>query len=194
MDYTALSDHNLMEAAGRGEKGAFETLVERHKNWVVNLLYHNLHDFQAAEDLAQETFLRVFRKLHTYTTKAQFTTWLYIIASNLARTEIRRRKTHIVKKESELQARGETDSGGAFANMPTNYMNPNDPERMSVWECLSRMDEDDKNILILRDIQDFDYEELAKILNCPLGTIKSRMSRARMKFKEIYERITRTNI
>lgn len=191
MDYTGRSDHNLMESARKGDMEAFTALVERHKNWVVNLMYHSLMDFQAAEDLAQEAFVRVFRKLHTYTTTAQFTTWLYIIAINLVKTEIRRRKAHKATKESELKRHGDAEDDGAFANLPGSSRNPCDPEIKSVWECMEFLDTEDKNLLILRDIQGFDYEELAEILDRPLGTIKSRLSRARLKFKEIYLRITK---
>lgn len=191
MDYTGRSDHNLMEEARKGDMEAFKALVERHKNWVVNLMYHSLSDFQAAEDLAQEAFVRVFRKLHTYTTKAQFTTWLYIISVNLVKTEIRRRKAHKTAKESELKRPGNADDNDAFANLPGKAPNPGDPEIKSVWECMEFLDTEDKNLLILRDIQGFEYEELAEMLNRPLGTIKSRLNRARIKFKEIYLRITK---
>ena len=158
VDLGAMPDHELMSRlknASREERAAgFEVLVRRYKNGVVTFLYRFVGDYRAAEDLAQEAFLRVFRKLDEYNHSAKFSTWLYTIASNLAKDRLEQDET-----------------------------------RLQVNEALKQLKEDDREILVLKDVQGMAYEDIAEILGLPMGTVKSRISRARLAFKEVWKKM-----
>lgn len=186
-----LSDHDLMKACARGEMGAFAELMRRHKDFITNYLYRYTGDFRTAEDLAQETFLRVYRKIPEYTPAAKFTTWLYTIATNLAKDEFKRRARHpAVALES--QKPGASTSQIVTAAPPADVPPPDDASaraevRSLVHAALDALDPEAKEILVLREVQGLAYEEIAGVLGVPVGTVKSRINRARMAFKEQFQ-------
>jgi len=182
-----------MEACARGETGSFAELVRRHKDFVTNYLYRYTGDYRTAEDLAQETFLRVFRKIPDYNPAAKFTTWLYTIATNLAKDEFKRRSRHPAVP-LEVQPPG-ANTSQILVNAPAAATPaPEDASEREEIQALVRsvldgLDAESKEILLLREVQGLAYEEIAGILNVPLGTVKSRISRARMAFKDQFQRL-----
>jgi len=182
------SDHDLMKACARGEMGSFAELVRRHKDFITNYLYRYTGDFRTAEDLAQEAFLRVFRKIPEYNATAKFTTWLYTIATNLAKDEFKRRSRHPAVP-LEAQRPGADTSQIVTAAPPAATPRPEEASsreelRSYVHESLEALDPEAKEILVLREVQGLAYDEIAGILGVPVGTVKSRISRARMAFKD----------
>jgi RNA polymerase sigma-70 factor (ECF subfamily) len=180
-----------MKACARGEMGSFAELVRRHKDFVTNYLYRYTGDYRTAEDLAQETFLRVYRKIPDYNASAKFTTWLYTIATNLAKDEFKRRARHPAVP-LEVKPPGADTSQIVTAAPPVNTPPPDaaserEELRSLVHEALDELDPESKEILLLREVQGLPYEEIAGILAVPVGTVKSRINRARLAFKELFQ-------
>lgn len=193
----SIADDELMlrlRTASESERAAgFETIVRRHKNAIMSYLYRFVGDWRTAEDLAQEAFLRVFRKLADYQPGAKFTTWLYTIASNLAKDEFKRRVRHPAQS---MDWQGGTGAD-TTRNVPTliSEATPAPEERLEQDEtrrqiaaALDGLKEEDREIIVLKDVQGLAYEEIAEILKLPVGTVKSRLSRARLAFKDEWKR------
>lgn len=186
MDYTKLSDNDLVTLSAGGDGHAFEMLVRRHSPLVMGLALSRLGDRIRSEDIAQETFLRVFRKLGDYSRKAKFTTWLYRIASNLIKDNHKYTRRHPVTPLTTEQVAKDFRSGRSPAGVDEGLRRVE--KRETVMDALGELKSDLREILILRDVQGMSYEHIAEITFCSLGTVKSRVSRARMKFKDAYIR------
>jgi len=180
-----------MKACARGEMGSFAELVRRHKDPITNYLYRYTGDYRTAEDLAQEAFLRVFRKIPEYNASAKFSTWLYTIATNLAKDEFKRRARHPAVP-LEQQRPGADTSQIVTAAPPASGLRPEEDSsraelRVLVHESLDALDPEAKEILVLREVQGLAYDEIAGILGVPVGTVKSRINRARLAFKDLFQ-------
>lgn len=181
------SDHDLIAAAKAGDEDAFAEIVSRYKNPITNFLYRFLNDYEEAVDLAQETFVRVYFALDRYHTEFAFSTYIYRIASNLAITEIRKRKRRRLLSLTGL-FQGDENCDAEFQ--------PKDERPLADAEL--ETDERDRTIaasietlppkyrlpVVLRDIEGKTYEEVAAILELGLGTTKSRISRGRGLLRE----------
>ena len=197
-DPAGLSDNDLMtrlkEAAPAELAAGFEVLVHRYKNAIVSFLFRYVGDARTAEDLAQEAFLRVFRKIAEYNSTAKFSTWLYTIASNLAKDEFKRRSRHPAGSLDWESGRGADTTRNVPTAMASAGPGPDEElergeVRERVAEALKLLKEDDREILVLKDVQGLAYEEIARILDLPMGTVKSRISRARLAFKDAWKRM-----
>ena len=197
-DPAGLSDNDLMtrlkEAPPAELAAGFEVLVHRYKNAIVSFLFRYVGDPRTAEDLAQEAFLRVFRKIAEYNSTAKFSTWLYTIASNLAKDEFKRRARHPAGSLDWESGPGADTTRNVPMAMAAGTPGPEDElEQGEVRErvalALKHLKEDDREILVLKDVQGMAYEEIARILDLPMGTVKSRISRARLAFKDAWKRI-----
>jgi len=188
MDKISLTDEELILAFQGGDRDAFNHIVERYKDKLTNFLYRFTYDIDSAEDLAQDTLLKVYINKDSYKEIAKFSTWVYTIASNLAKTELRkikRRKTYTI---SDLS----TDDR-EFVLHRSDEESFEDEEDTLVsgkilQKCLNILDDEFKNIIILRDIQELSYDEISKILKIPLGTVKSRINRGRFKLKDLLKK------
>ena len=197
-ELSALPDNELMgrlKTATQGElMRGFEIIVGRHKNAIVSFLFRFTGDFRTAEDLAQEAFLRVFKKIQDYNSTAKFSTWLYTIASNLAKDEFKRRSRHPARS-LDWKSGGDTtrDMPQAKAADTTSSVPgarlEKDEVRLNVNKALDLLDGHDREILVLKDVQGLSYDEIAEILGLPMGTVKSRISRARTAFKEVWKKM-----
>lgn len=196
-DLAELPDHELMERLKTTPPEelmrGFEILVGRYKNAIVSFLFRFTGDFRTSEDLAQETFLRVFRKIHDYNSTAKFSTWLYTIASNLAKDEFKRRARHPAKS-LDWKGGGDTTRDMPQAKADTTASVPDvrlehDELRQNVNRALELLEERDREVLVLKDVQGLSYEEIAQVLDLPMGTVKSRISRARLAFKDVWKKL-----
>ena len=196
-DPAGLSDNDLMtrlkEAPPAELAAGFEVLVQRYKNAIVSFLFRFVGDPRTAEDLAQEAFLRVFRKIADYNSTAKFSTWLYTIASNLAKDEFKRRSRHPAKS---LDWKGGQDTTRSVPQVKADTTESvpdvrleHDEVRVNVNKALDRLEAHDREILVLKDVQGLSYEEIAQILELPMGTVKSRISRARVAFKDVWKKM-----
>ena len=181
---TEIPDVELIEAVLEGSESAFASLIERYKDRVFRLLGRYCRDPVECEDLAQEVFLKVFKKLHTFQGESQFFTWLYRIAVNAATDHLSRasyRRLRLVEDEAVLDGGGRDDDPaapllGAELAAVTRAIVASLPEKF-------------RTILVLREFEDLTYTEIAQVLQIQLGTVESRLFRARQRFKEALERL-----
>ena len=185
-----LSDAELIAASLDGDEGAFGFLIERHQDRVFRLLSRFTRgDYAETEDLAQEVFLKVYRKLHTFQQDSAFYTWVYRIAVNTATDHMgrrTRRRLKLVDDQGTLDTaardRGDLDDEGAAAPLL------NAEVHEVTRRVLEGLPEIYRTILILREYEDLAYTDMAEVLQCSIGTVESRLFRARKRFKEALER------
>jgi RNA polymerase sigma-70 factor (ECF subfamily) len=176
------TDADLIRRFLDGDEGAFEVLVKRHQKSIYNLAYRITGDQASAADLTQEVFIRALRKISTFKGQATFKTWLYRLAINLCRDFIRRERRLALFTGLAL-----------FNNLPFKRSIENDPvelvERAEakelVQEALLKLSFDFRAVVILCDIQGYSYQEAAETLGLPLGTVKSRLNRARQQLTSL---------
>jgi len=176
------SDEQLIAQFQSGNETAYIELVNRYRDRLINFVFQFLGDFEKAEDVVQDTMLKLYEKKHYYKEIAKFSTWLYTIARNLANTELRkqkRRRTTLLsnmsreEKEYELPAI-QPDTG---AEVQSEYV------EKQIQNAIHALPEHFKTVIILRDIQELSYDEISSIVDVPIGTIKSRINRARLQLQ-----------
>ena len=178
------ADTLLVERAQRGDARAFEMLVVRYRRRIERLIGRMTRDDALIQDLAQETFLRAWRALPQFRGESAFYTWLYRIAVNTARKALAEARRDPVLTESELAPVGEEDETFRPDSEPINV---DTPEGLlatrqivdAVNAAVDRLSEDLRQAVVLREIEGLSYEEIAEIMNCPVGTVRSRIFRAR---------------
>ncbi len=176
----ATPDRDLIAAVIRGDEAAFGQLVERYKERVFRLLGRYCRDAVECEDLAQEVFLKVFRKLHTFKHDSQFFTWLYRVTVNAATDHISRASSRRLRlvEDTEIFERG--DEGRESPTAPLEKEEAGKVTR----EIVQQLPEKFRTILVLREFEGFSYTEIAEILEIQLGTVESRLFRARKRFRD----------
>jgi RNA polymerase sigma-70 factor (ECF subfamily) len=185
----SLSDEDLMAEAAEGNERAFTELVGRYRSRVVNLVSRLLNDREASDDISQEVFVRVFLHRKNYRRGAKFSTWLFTIAANLAKNEIRRRKrrrnwTSLDELQEQLH-----DSSLQLMDPKGNRELEVDAKQIRgiVGAAITTLPERYRLALVLRDIEGLAYEEIAQVLRIPGGTVRSRINRARLMLKKKLE-------
>jgi RNA polymerase sigma-70 factor (ECF subfamily) len=169
-----LSDAECVRRLQRGETEAFAVLLERHQKAIFNLLYRMLGDYDDAAEVSQETFLSAYRSIKSFRGDSSFSTWLYRIAVNHANT---RRKNVALwqQRTARIDAMEPASDGGSD---PADALERKEM-RERVQAALNGLEAQDATIILLRDLQDVPYEAVADILEVPIGTVKSRLHRAR---------------
>ncbi len=182
----SLSDEELMLLFQRDVRLAFDILVERYKNPLMNYIFRFTGNSEDAADLLQDTFIRVYRKKHLYKTIAKFSTWVYTIAGNLAKSELRKghRKylTPIEHKKNDDEEYAIPLPDGA--PLPDRAADTNIVYER-IQKALLELPDAFREAVILRDIQELSYEEIAEVVGMPIGTVKSRISRGRLQLQEL---------
>jgi RNA polymerase sigma-70 factor, ECF subfamily len=178
-----LSDRDVLFNLVDEDINDFDILVQRYKNRLMNFVYRFVKDFDVAEDIVQETFLRVFRKRHEYKAIANFSTWIFTIAGNLAKSELRRRKRW---KFLSIDAVNEDEK---TFELPDTGMEPDRVTSVkmleeSVQSAIDSLKSKYKEALILRDVEGMSYQQISDIVGVPVGTVKSRVNRARLRIQK----------
>src|SRR5476651_1443802 len=173
-----------------GEERAFQELVERYQTRLLNFIYRTIGDRERAEDLVQEVFVRVYRHLGRFDRSKKFSTWIYTIASNLAKNELRNRSRNPLVLFTSMTNGWEDEERPLEFEDPTSR--PDDLFRKRhvrelVESSVSQLPTHHREVFVLREIEGRSYEEIAEITHCNLGTVKSRLNRARNSFAEIIE-------
>jgi len=178
------ADHErgVLEAIQAGQTQRFEELVSAYQNRLFGAMFVMLGDRQDAEDITQEAFTRAFLKLEAFQAKSSFFTWLHRIAFNLA-IDLRRR---------EKRAR---NIGKVSMDVASDTLQSSDPSppkqseqsetQQKVYDALAKIDPERRSVITLRDLQGMDYAEIAEVLAIPIGTVRSRLHRARIELKEL---------
>lgn len=178
MVHAERSDWECVQKVQRGDADTFETLVRRHEKKIFNLLYRWLGDYDEAADVAQEVFLSAFRAIKRFRGDSSFATWLYRIGVNHAKN---RQKSLQVARQRQ-QATEVSDAPGDPASDPAAGVEQRERHDL-VQRGLNDLDADDALIILLHDLQEFRYEEISETLDIPLGTVKSRLHRARQALR-----------
>ena len=178
-----VTDEDLIEYFQQGDVMAYEQLIKRYKNRLLNYIYRFIGNQEEAEDIVQETFLRLYRNRNSYTRVAKFSTWIYTIAGNLARTELRRHKRRRLFSLSDI---GSEDKD---YDIPDNSFNPESYVNSTlqievIHKEIAGLSPKFREVIILRDIEELSYEEISKIIQIPIGTVKSRVNRARLRLQK----------
>ena len=181
-------DSGLVARFLGGEKRAFNVLVERYQTRLLNFIYRTTGDRERAEDLVQETFIRVYRHLHRFDQTKKFSTWAYTIASNLAKNELRNRSRNPLVLFQTIRKNWESDQRPL--EWEDNTYRPDDLYRkrhlrQMVETAVAQLPTHHRQVFVLREMEGKTYEEIAEITGCNLGTVKSRLNRARNNFAQL---------
>ncbi len=183
-----LSDSMVVHRFLEGESRAFGELVNRYDKRLLNFVYRTIGDRERAQDLVQETFVRVYRHLHRFDQTKKFSTWIYTIAGNLAKNELRNRSRNPLVLFQTIKKNWEAD------HRPLEWedtkLRPDDLFRKRhlremVEKAVDELPEHHRIVFVLRELEGKTYEEIAEITGCNLGTVKSRLNRARNNFARI---------
>jgi RNA polymerase sigma-70 factor (ECF subfamily) len=185
-----LDDGALVSEYLRGETRAFDALVDRYQTRLLNFIYRTVGDRERSEDLVQEAFIRVHRHMARFDHTKKFSTWIYTIASNLAKNELRNRSRNpLVLFTTMTQGWEDEERPLEFED---SSMRPDDLYRKRhvkalVEQTVAQLPKHHREVFVLRELEGRSYEEIADITHCNLGTEKSRLNRARSSFAEIIE-------
>lgn len=177
----------LVQRCKRGETGAFDELVRLYEKKVYNLAFRLSGNRDDACDLAQEAFVRVFNAIKDFRSQSSFSTWLYRVVTNVCLDQLRSRARHPVTSLDEPLT---TEKGQLPRQVTDDALDPEEElERLelkaAVQKGINSLKEEYRIIIILRDIQDLAYEDIAEVLNLSLGTVKSRLNRARLALRSV---------
>ena len=180
---TEPSDESLMSLFQQGNEPAYALLVQRYKDELTNFCRRFLGDRDEADDVVQETFVRVWRSRGSYTPAARFSTWIYTIASNLAKTRLRRWS---LRRFVRL---GEPHGDGQMFDLPDESAGPDGAaddtlREERIQQALKSLPVKYREVVVLRDIQQPSYEEIVAITGTAMGTVKSRINRARTSLRD----------
>jgi RNA polymerase sigma-70 factor, ECF subfamily len=185
---TELDDSGLVASFLAGEKRSFTELMGRYQTRLLNFIYRTIGDRERAEDLVQETFVRVYRHLHRFDQTKKFSTWVYTIASNLAKNELRNRSRNPLVLFQTIKTNWESDHRPL--EWEDNTYRPDDLYRKrhlkeTIDRAVTQLPEHHRVVFVLRELEGKTYEEIADITGVNLGTVKSRLNRARNNFAQI---------
>jgi RNA polymerase sigma-70 factor (ECF subfamily) len=184
----SLEDGRVVQAFLDGDATAFTELVVRYQTRLLNFIYRTIGDRERAEDLVQEAFIRVYRHLHRFDQSKKFSTWIYTIASNLAKNELRNRSRNPLVLFQTI--RKQWDADHRPLQFEDSSSRPDDLYRKRhlkelVESSVAQLPEHHRVVFVLRELEGKTYEEIAEITGCNLGTVKSRLNRARNSFAAI---------
>ncbi len=187
-------DLEYVKACRRGETEAFSVLVGRHSKKMLNIAYRMLGDYDDACDVTQEAFLAAFRAIGKFKEASRFSTWLCRIVINYTKNRLKQRQSLSRHEGASLdeEAEGQGDCAACLAaadgGHPGDLLERRELEAQ-VQKCIGALVEDYREVLVMRDIQGFSYEEIQDVLRIPDGTVKSRLSRARLAMKDCLKKI-----
>ncbi len=177
----------LLERAIQGDVDSFEQLIKTYNRYVYNIAFRMMGNEEDAKDMSQEALIKAYKNIKRFKMESSFSTWLYRIVINTCKDELRRRKETLVSLD-------ETYENGDHLKHDISD-ETNDPiiiyEKLelksSIEDALNKLSEDNKSVVVLKDIMGYTYDEIGEILQIPIGTVRSRLSRSRSALKEILQ-------
>lgn len=179
---TTAKDFDLTQAASKGDMAAFEELYQRHHRRVYSICLRMLQNAYEAEDLTQDVFIQLYRKVGSFRGDSAFTTWLHRMTVNQVLMHFRKRNVKFEKTTEEGETPDQIVTGTA------------DPERMRIVDkialenAIDQLPDGYKNVFVLHDVEGFEHEEVARILGCSVGTSKSQLHKARLKLRKLLKK------
>ncbi len=176
------TDEELIKNFQKGNEDAYVQLVNRYKDKLINFVFRMIGDLEQSEDIVQETMIKLYYKKHYYREIAKFSTWIYTIARNHTNTELRKKKR---KQTLSLSRFGKNEKDYELAAIQPKIEKEVEDKFLlkKIQSCINKLPDHYKTVIILRDIEQLSYEEISKIVSAPLGTIKSRINRARLQIQ-----------
>ena len=177
---TNLLDADLVKRVQAGDNRAFDLLVQKYQHKVINLVGRFVSDQAECQDIAQDAFIKAYRAIGSFRGDSQFYTWLYRIAANTAKNHLssRARKSPSYAVDVDDAEHFEGESGLKEYSNPENML-LTDEIKATVFAAIERLPDDLKSAITLREIDGLSYEEIADVMDCPIGTVRSRIFRAR---------------
>jgi len=191
---TTDEDYEFVSLCKKGDVDAFEVLVKNHQKRMLNIAYRMVGNYEDACDIVQDAFISAYRNLKSFKGKAKFSTWLYTIVINLSKNRLKQLKTQLHREKFSIDDPVLTNDGqirGELASREPSALESLERRNIQqkVQECINSLDEDFREVLILRDIQGFSYDEINDLLKIPEGTVKSRLFRAREAMKDCLKKV-----
>ena len=181
-----MGEKELLKKCRQGDRDAFNILVQTYQRQVINLAYGMLSDTEDATDAAQEVFIKVYRNIDRFEGKSSLSTWIYRITSNVCKDFLRKR-TRTIQSISIYESSEDDDD----RPMEIKDSSPTPQEHMEITEtqrevrkALDELPEEYKSVIVMYDLEGLSYDEISNVLQCPVGTIKSRLNRARKALKK----------
>lgn len=182
VDIPKATDFDLTQAAARGDMGSFEEIYQRHHRRVYSICLRMLQNVYEAEDLTQDVFIQLYRKVGSFRGDSAFTTWLHRMTVNQVLMHFRKRNVKYEKTTEEGETPDQIVAGTG------------DPDRMPIVDKIALENAIDqlptgyKNVFVLHDVEGFEHEEVARILGCSVGTSKSQLHKARLKLRKLLKK------
>lgn len=178
---------NLLKKSKNGDIEAFEELIEAYQKKVFNIAFRMIGNYDDASELAQEVFIKIFKGIKSFKEESTFSTWVYKITTNVCLDELRKTRN---KKSISLDEELKLDDGEVQIQIVDQRPSPETlfeqkEIKKTVKKAIDNLSHEHRIVIILRELNGLNYEEIAKILKCPVGTVKSRINRAKQELKEI---------
>ena len=186
-------DLSLVRRAKKGDYKAFDLLVLKYQSRVIATAFKYVKEKQLAEDIAQEAFIKAYKSINSFREESSFYTWVYRIAVNTAKNflvSLKRRDEHVI---SDLSKDDSFYPEKLDANSPQDILNANELRDL-IFETLSSLGEETRTALSLREFDGLSYEQIAEIVNCPVGTVRSRIFRGREMIEEVVNKHMDNNL
>jgi RNA polymerase sigma-70 factor (ECF subfamily) len=189
VDYASIDDKQLAAQAAQGREGAYRELLGRYERPVFSLVYRMVRDRTLAEDLAQEAFIRAFNAIHSYNPRYKFSSWIFKIANNHTIDHLRRKRLDTVSIHGSPHASTQEEAVQTSVVVESSDENPEEfvehRELGSLIEqAIGELRPEYRSVVLLRHVEGYSYDEIADILDLPLGTVKTYLHRARSELKE----------
>lgn len=181
------SEQLLLERSKAGDVSAFEMLIEAYQKKIFNLAYRIVGNYDDAGDLAQEALIRIFRSIAGFKEQSSFSTWVYRITTNVCLDDIRKKKNKkVISLDEEIRVEDGEMKRQIMSDDPLpDEVAEKEEMRRLVNDAINTLPEEQRLVISLRDIQGLTYDEIAEVLDCPSGTVKSRINRARQALKNV---------
>ncbi|MDD6763305.1 MAG: sigma-70 family RNA polymerase sigma factor [Clostridiales bacterium] len=180
-----MTDQEMITRCKKGDREAFNELMIKYQKQVFNMAYSILSDYEDASDASQEVFVKVYRSIASFRGQSAFTTWLYTICRNVCNDALRKRQ----RKGFTISIDSNEDENNPVAELPSEELSPEEHYEMSerqriVRDAIRSLSPEYREIIMYSDMEQLSYDEIARILKCPNGTVKSRLNRARNALKK----------
>ena len=177
-------DHELVALCQAGDVEAFRPLVEKHQKRMLNIAYRMIGDYEAACEVVQDAFLSAYKSIRRFRGEAKFSTWLCRIVINASKSRAKQLKMRLQREGVSIGGMGDAGGDSKGSDPPSQGLSileelERKEVQAKVQECIRSLDDEYREVVVLRDIQEFSYEEIGDILKIPGGTVKSRLFRAR---------------
>lgn len=188
------SDMEVVRHCQEGNVDAFEELVRRYQKKMFNISYRIVGDYNEAAEVVQDAFLSAYRNIKDFKGNSKFSTWLYSIVVNVSRNKLKQLRTRSYREDCSLDDPIETKSGQIHPESVSDNPSAHDKleqheKKQKVWECIRLLEADFRETIVLRDIRGFSYDEISDMLNIAIGTVRSRLHRARLTLKDCLKKV-----